>query len=51
MSQAATSAAAFGLFGFPNQGSIRIVFPPGVRTSTQAWPYQVIVVAASSPIA
>src|SRR5664279_2180790 len=49
-SQAVTASAAFGLFGFPNHGSIRIVFPPGVRTSTQAWPYQVIVVAGSSPI-
>ena len=46
-----TAVAGFGLLGLPNQGSNRIVFPPGVLTSTQAWPYQVIVVAGSSPIA
>src|SRR5450759_4065285 len=49
-SHAVTAAAAFGLFGLPNHGSMRIVFPPGVLTSTQACPYQVIVVAASRPI-
>src|SRR5712671_294940 len=42
-SQAATSAAAFGLVGLPNQGSNRMVWPPAVVTSTQEWPYQVIV--------
>src|SRR5258707_12875019 len=44
-SQATTSAAAFGLVGLPNHGSNRIVWPPGVDTSTHEWPYQVIVVA------
>src|SRR5512141_1858122 len=46
-SQRSTAAAASGLRGLPNHGSMRTVRPPGVRTSTQAWPYQVIEVAPS----
>jgi hypothetical protein len=49
-SHASTSSADLGLFGFPNHGSIRIVFPPGVLISMQACPYHVIVVSRSSVI-
>ena len=42
-----TCSGGSGLFGFANQGSSRMTFPPGDRTSTQAWPNQVIVVAPS----
>ena len=43
-SQRSTDSTARGLVGFPNQGSKRIVLSPGVRISTQACPYHVIVV-------
>ena len=36
-----------GLCGFPNHGSMRMILSPGVRTSMQAWPYQVMVVSRS----
>ncbi len=50
-SQRSTVSAGRGLFGLPNQGSMRTVLPPGVTViSTQAWPYQVILVSRSSPI-
>ena len=35
-SQRSTESAVRGLRGLPNHGSMRIVLPPGVRTSTQA---------------
>jgi hypothetical protein len=47
-SHRSTVSGGLGLFGLPNQGSTRTVFPPGVRISKQAWPYQVIVVSGSS---
>src|ERR1700741_4528626 len=43
-SHASTVSSARGLAGLANQGSNRTVTPPGVTSSTQAWPYQVIVV-------
>src|SRR2546425_3633467 len=48
-SQRSTRSAVFGLLGLPNHGSSRIVLPPGVVTSQQEWPYQVMVVSRSSP--
>ena len=38
----------WGCCGLPNHGSNRMVLPPGVPTSTQAWPYQVNVVSPSN---
>ena len=49
-SQRSIESAVRGLRGLPNHGSIRIVLPPGVRTSKQLWPYQVNVVSGSRPI-
>src|SRR5436189_3360813 len=49
-SQRSTSPGAFGLRGFANHGSNRTVLPPGVRSSQQEWPYQVIVVSAGRAI-
>ena len=49
-SHRSTWSAGFGLSGFPNHGSMRIVLPPGDASSTQAWPYQVMVVSRPSVI-
>ena len=39
--------AALGDVGLPNHGSKRMTLPPGVRSSTQEWPYQVKLPLAS----
>ncbi len=49
-SHCSTESADFGDCGLPNHGSIRTTLPPGVRTSTQAWPYQVNVVSRPNVI-
>ena len=50
MSQRSIESAVRGERGLPNHGSMRMTLPPGVRTSTQAWPYQVNVVSRPSPM-
>src|SRR4051812_31927551 len=50
MSHAWTSSGDRGLLGFLNQGSNRIVLPPGVRTSQQACPNHVNVALVSRAI-
>src|SRR5215211_4310710 len=48
-SQLVTCDWSRGLEGLPNQGSNRIVLPPGVLTSQHEWPNQVNVVSRSIP--